>query len=58
KPLTPEAVVAAMLRGTEKGRPTVIPDISTRGLRLAAGAFPSLLNHILDRTITRSRPLR
>ncbi|MCW2941562.1 MAG: hypothetical protein JWN00_4547, partial [Actinomycetia bacterium] len=27
KPLTPEAVVAAMLRGTEKGRPTVIPDI-------------------------------
>ncbi|HWE89133.1 MAG TPA: SDR family NAD(P)-dependent oxidoreductase [Pseudonocardiaceae bacterium] len=55
KPLSADTVAAAMMRGTAAGKPTVIPDLSTRLVRLAAGAAPWLVNRVLDGKIDKAR---
>lgn len=55
KPLSPDTVVSAMLRGTAAGKPSVIPDLSTRFVRLAAGAAPWLVNRIVDGKVDKAR---
>ncbi|MFB7468584.1 SDR family oxidoreductase [Streptomyces sp. NPDC056224] len=55
KPLTALAVARAMLKGTESGRASVVPGASTKVIRWAAGAAPTLLNRYVDMTITRAR---
>ena len=55
KPLTPQRVAAAIVRGTESGRSTVIPDFQTRALRRLVGAAPEFVDRVLDRIIAKTR---
>jgi 3-dehydrosphinganine reductase len=53
--LSADHVARALIEGTERGRPRVVPGTSTRLLRFAAGATPGLLARYMDRTIARAR---
>lgn len=55
KPLTPQHVAAAILRGTGSGRSTVIPDFQTRALRRLVGTAPQFVDRVLDRIIAKAR---
>ncbi|WP_162182663.1 SDR family oxidoreductase [Actinoalloteichus caeruleus] len=57
RPLSASRVAEAILAGTQRGHPVIIPDWRTRGLRWVAGAAPGVANAIMDRIITgASRP--
>ena len=55
QPLSADVVARAMLRGTERGVASVIPDAKTKGLRLIVGAAPGVTGRVLDRIIAKAR---
>jgi 3-dehydrosphinganine reductase len=55
-PLSAGQVAGALIKGTETGRPRVIPGgASIRLVRFASGAVPGLLAHYMDRVIARAQ---
>lgn len=53
--LSPQRVAKELLNGTMAGRARVIPGLSTRVLRFAAGATPRLLAWYMDAVIAKAR---
>ncbi len=55
KPLSAERVGAAIVRGIERRRCVIVPDPSTRLVRLLAGAAPGLTRRVTDLLVSRAR---
>lgn len=58
RPLTAAQVAQAMLKGTEAGRASVVPDLETKLIKWAVGTAPALFFRIVDRKIARARRQR
>lgn len=54
-PLSAQEVAQAVLVGTRAGRAEVLPGVSTKAIRFAAGVFPGVVQRYLDFKITRAR---
>jgi 3-dehydrosphinganine reductase len=53
--LSAERVARELIKGTETGKARVVPGVSTRLLRFAAGATPRLVARIMDGVIARAQ---
>jgi 3-dehydrosphinganine reductase len=55
KPLSAERVAKSIVKGIEKERFAIVPDVSTRGLAKLAGIAPGLVTMVMDRAVRKSR---
>ncbi|MBK9179647.1 MAG: SDR family NAD(P)-dependent oxidoreductase [Acidimicrobiales bacterium] len=58
RPLSAERVAAAIVDGIERRRCVIVPDPSTRVLRVVAGAAPGLTRRVTDLLVARARAAR
>lgn len=56
-PLPADTVARALLHGTESGRASVVPGVSAKAVKWAAGAIPGLLARYVDAKIARANGL-
>lgn len=55
KPIPPERVAAAIVKGIERRTPVIIPDLKTRSVYLAERYAPWFVRWWMDRTVARAR---
>ncbi|MBU1227927.1 MAG: SDR family oxidoreductase [Actinobacteria bacterium] len=58
KPVPPEQVAAAILKGIRKGSPVIYPELQTRLVARVSGALPGFTRFYLDRVVARARRKR
>ncbi|MCJ7726038.1 MAG: SDR family oxidoreductase [Acidimicrobiia bacterium] len=58
KPVPPEQVAAAILRGIRKASPVIYPEFQTRVVARLSGALPGFTRFYLDRVVARARKKR